>query len=124
MAEDDKQDLSVDDPHGSDVDDDAESMRGTVELPAVVLSEERQRMAPRRRLLPGLIDRKWLLYPSYLLTVLAGGIAVHVALDSQEWHPLPVALGWAMLFIWEWVYSAAYGYRRSILKYFSATMVE
>lgn len=113
----------MDDPPRPDAGDASEPMRGTVELPAVVLSEERQRMAPRRRLLPGLVDRKWLLYPSYLLTVLAGGIAVHVALDTAEWHPIPVAIGWSMLFVWEWVYSAAYGYRRSLLKYFSATMV-
>jgi hypothetical protein len=124
LAEDDKQDLQVEEHPGSGASDDAsEPMRGTVELPAVVLSEERQRTAPRRRLLPGLIDRKWLMYPAYLLTVVGGGIAVHVAIDSGEWHPLPVVIGWSMLYVWEWVYSAAYGYRRSLLKYFSATMV-
>jgi hypothetical protein len=124
LPDDDKPELEVDDPHGSDAEFEAsESTRGTVELPAVVLSEERQRMAPRRRLLPGLIDRKLLLYPSYLLTVVAGGIAVHVAIDSTEWHPLPVIIGWAMLYLWEWIYSAAYGYRRTVLKYFSAIMV-
>ena len=104
-------------------DQEEQELRGTVELPAVVLSEERERERPERRLLPGLVDLRWLSYPAYVIGFFSAGLAFDFALDYQEWAPIPVALAWAMLYLWEWIYSAAYNYRRNLLKYFSGTMV-
>lgn len=97
--------------------------RGTVELPAVVLSDERPREAPRRRLLPGRVDRRWCTYPAYLTSITAGALVLNNAVETGEWHPAPVALAWGMLFVWQWVYAAADAYRRALLKPFSAFMV-
>jgi hypothetical protein len=104
--------------------DQEESPRGTIELPRVVLgSDEAGRRAPQRRVLPGLVDLRWLSYPAYVAAFGAGGIAANFAIDSPEWSAGPVALAWMMLFFWEWIYGVAYHYRRSFLKYFSLLMV-
>lgn len=101
-----------------------DDVRATVELPAVVLGEEQvQAVRPMRRLLPGIVDLRWAVYPAYVLCFIAGGIAVNVAIDGREWAAGPVALAWSLLFLWEWVYAVAYRYRRTLLKYFSGLMV-
>ncbi|MFP4597488.1 MAG: hypothetical protein ACLFVJ_04500 [Persicimonas sp.] len=104
--------------------DSQESLRGTLELPRVVLGgDEADRRAPERRVLPGLVDLRWLSYPAYIACFGAGGIAVNFAIDVPEWSAPPVALAWAMLFFWEWIYGVAYHYRRRVLRYFSFLLV-
>jgi hypothetical protein len=94
------------------------SLRGTVELPRVVLgSDEAARRAPRERVLPGRVDLRWLSYPAYVACILGAGITVNFAIDSREWAAGPVALAWTMLLFWEWIYGVAYHYRRRVLKY-------
>lgn len=104
--------------------DEASTARHTVELPKVVLGgDEEQHHAPQRRVLPGLIDRRWLSYPAYIAAFGAGGIAVDFAIEAGEWAAGPVAIAWMMLFFWEWIYGVAYRYRRTILKYFAFLLV-
>lgn len=104
--------------------DEQQSLRGTVELPRVVLgSEEVDRRAPVKRVLPGLVDLRWLSYPAYVACFVGGGLAVNFAIDGQEWSAPPIALAWMALFFWEWIYGVAYHYRRTVLKYFSFAMV-
>lgn len=106
------------------LDDEQSSLRGTVELPRVVLgSDEVDRPAPRKRVLPGMVDLRWLVYPAYIACFAAGSIAVDFAIEANEWAAPPVALAWLMLFFWEWIYGVAYRYRRTILKYFSFLIV-
>jgi hypothetical protein len=93
-------------------------------LPRVVLgSDEVDRKAPRERVMPGLVDLRWLLYPAYLASFFGGGIAVNFAIDGQEWAAPPIAIAWTALFFWEWIYGVAYRYRRPLLKYFSLMLV-
>ncbi len=104
--------------------DEQHSLRGTVELPRVVLgSDEIDRPAPRQRVLPGLVDLRWLSYPAYIACFIGAGLAANFAIDAKEWSAPPVALAWMMLFFWEWIYGVAYHYRRTILKYFSFLLV-
>lgn len=101
-----------------------DSLRGSVELPRVILGEDDAgRSAPRKRVLPGLVDVRWLVYPAYITCFVAGGLAVEFAIDAGEWATPTVAIAWLMLFFWEWIYSVAYRYRRTILKYFSFLLV-
>jgi hypothetical protein len=101
-----------------------DSLRGSVELPRVILgSDDGDRAAPRKRVLPGLVDVRWLVYPAYITCFIAGGLAVDFAIEGGEWSAAPVALAWLMLFFWEWIYGVAYRYRRTILKYFSFLLV-
>ena len=65
------------------------------------------------------LDVRWFLYPAYILTFGAGGIAANFAIGSPEWSPGPVTLAWALLFLWYWLYGVAFRYRRPVLKYFS-----
>ncbi len=121
MSEDDK---SPADHQADELDDPQQLLRGSVELPRVVLgSEEFDRPAPHKRVLPGLVDIRWLSYPAYIACFAGGGFAVDFAIESTEWSAPPVALAWTMLFFWEWIYGVAYRYRRTILKYFSFLLV-
>lgn len=100
------------------------SVRATVELPRVVLgSDEGAHRAPRERVLPGRIDIRWLSYSAYIACILGAGLSVNFALDSREWAIVPISIGWAMLYVWEWIYGVAYQYRRPILKYSALFMV-
>lgn len=98
-------------------------VRGTVELPQVVLSDEYARPAPPERVLPGLIHLRWLAFPAYVTCLLAAVLAVSFAMESGEWAAGPVALAWGLLLFWQWLYGIGYHYRRSILKYFAIVLV-
>lgn len=113
----------TDEPEADQSGDEQEKHRGTVELPAVVLGEDEEAKAPERRVLQGLIDRRWLSYPAYLACFAGGAGSIRFAMHTAEWSAGPVAIAWLMLFFWEWIYGVAYGYRRAILKYFSYGMV-
>ena len=65
------------------------------------------------------LDPRWFLYPAYILTLSAGGLASQFALRTEEWSTIPVMLAWTLLFIWYWLYGVAFRYRRPVLKYFS-----
>jgi len=95
----------------------------STEFPTVVLGDERVAVAPRRRLLQGRVAERSVLYPIYLLVSIAGALAAQFALHSEEWSVIPVSLGWAMLFVWYWLYGVAYRYRRRLLKYFSVSVI-
>jgi hypothetical protein len=89
----------------------------------VLGSDEAARAAPRKRVLPGLVDLRWLVYPAYVACFFGGGLAVNFAIDTQEWAAPPIAISWMALFFWEWIYGVAYRYRRRFLKYFSVLLV-
>jgi len=100
------------------------SVRATVELPRVILgSSDGARQAPKERVLPGLIDPRWTSYSAYIACILGAGISVNFAIDAGEWAVGPVIIGWTMLYIWEWIYSLAYQYRRTFMKYGALLMV-
>jgi len=65
------------------------------------------------------LDTRWFLYPAYILTLAAGGLAAKFALRSEEWSTAPVMLAWSLLFVWYWLYGVAFRYRRPVLKYFA-----
>lgn len=65
------------------------------------------------------LDVRWFLYPAYILTFVAGGIAANFATGSEEWKAGPVGVAWGILFLWYWLYGVAFRYRRPVLKYFS-----
>lgn len=106
----------------AEIESESESASAT-ELPVVVLGEAGAAVTPRHRLLYGRLPQNWVLYPIYLLVTIAGSIATNFALNSDEWHVIPTALGWSMLFIWYWFYGVAYRYRRRLLKYSSVTVI-
>jgi hypothetical protein len=111
-------------PEGDSPESDEQSLRGSVELPRVVLgTEDSGHQAPPKRVLPGLVDVRWLSYPAYIACFVGGGIAVNFAIDGQEWAAPPIAVAWMMLFFWEWIYGVAYRYRRGVLKYASLVLV-
>ncbi|MFU8802473.1 MAG: hypothetical protein ACNA8W_01570 [Bradymonadaceae bacterium] len=91
----------------------------STELPVVVIGEEGGRVKPAVRLLPGRVDVSHVLYPTYLLIIGAGSLAVNFAVNTGEWSAPVVALGWGLLFAWHWVYGVTYRYRRWLLKSFT-----
>lgn len=103
-------------------DDDADS---STELPVVVLGDDSEATseAPRVRLLQGRINERWILYPIYVLHLVAGGLAALFAAGSAEWSPIPVGLAWILLYVWNWFYGVAYRYRRPVLKYTSLFVI-
>lgn len=104
--------------------DDQPSIRGSVELPRVVLgSQEFARDTPKERVLPGRVNIRWALYPAYSCCFLAGALALNFALQAGEWAAAPVALAWGALYFWVWIYAVSYSYRRPILKYSSLAVL-
>ncbi len=92
----------------------------SAEFPAVTLGEAGDGSeTPRRRLLQGRFHEAWALYPAYAMQLVAGGIAVLFALQSEEWSAIPVGLAWFLLYVWVWFYGVAYRYRRRFFRYFS-----
>ena len=69
----------------------------------------------------GRVDDRWVLYPSYTLSILAGLIATNAAFELPGWVPGPVFAGWAVLVGWIWLYSVGYRYRRPVMTWFSFT---
>jgi hypothetical protein len=67
----------------------------------------------------GRVDDRWILYPSYTLSILAGLIATNTAFELSGWKAGPVFAGWAVLVGWIWLYSIGYRYRRPIMTWFS-----
>jgi hypothetical protein len=91
------------------------------ELPVVVLGGESGRVKPMVRLLPGRVYISVVLYPIYVLIVVAAIVAVNFALQTAEWSPSVVALAYGLFFCWNWVYGVAYRYRRWLLKFMALT---
>jgi hypothetical protein len=81
------------------------------------LAQEYDRRTPGKR--PRQVDPRWFLYPAYTLTLGAGGVASQFAIRTDEWAVGPVLVAWGLLFVWYWLYSVAFHYRRPVLKYFA-----
>lgn len=92
-----------------------------MELPAVIMGETGDD-EPQVRLLPGRVPKSAVLYPAYAAVGFAAVSAGYFSLETGEWHPVMVLLGWGLLFCWYWVYGIAYHYRRRVMKYFAVAM--
>ncbi len=96
----------------------------SLELPAVIIGERRDEAGekPLVRVLRGRVYQSVVLYPAYVMALLAGVLATHFSVNTGEFHPVMVLVGWGLLYCWYWVYGVAYRYRRWMMKYFSLLM--
>ena len=94
----------------------------STELPVVTLgTADEEHEQPRVRLVPGRVAVSVVTYPIYMLLVLTGGVAGNVAIDTGEWSLGAITVSWVVAFGWSWIYAVAWYYRRSLLKWTSAT---
>ncbi len=94
----------------------------SMELPAVIIGERGDDERPGVRVLPGRVPEHRVLHPAYLAVGAAAVLALYFSLNTGEWHPMMVGLGWGLLFCWYWVYGVGWRYRRRVMKYFALLM--